>query len=125
MVLTAAQTTAFFENANQMAIPRATVIQLSREGITTVGDLSDFDKSTMAQVSENLRRPGGRIPDPTPGAAAGASIPTPPFVFGAKSQARLLVACDLVRFYKTIGRPLTTGNISWEHVMRRFGDIWK
>ena len=35
MVLTGAQTTAFFEGADQMAIPNATVLQLVAEGIET------------------------------------------------------------------------------------------
>ena len=125
MVLTNAQTTAFFENANQMAIPHATVMQLRNEGITAVDDLEEFDADSLAQIANNLRRPGGRIPDPTPGAPPGATIPTPPFVFGAKSQMRLEAACDLVRFYRTIGRPLTAANIAWDPVMRNFCEIWK
>ena len=96
MVLTVAQTTAFFENANQMAIPHATVMQLHNEGITAVDDLAEFDSDSLAQIASNIRRPGGRIPDPTPSAPPGATIPTPPFVFGAKSQMRLEAACDLV-----------------------------
>jgi hypothetical protein len=76
MVLTAAQTTAFFENADQMAIPNATVLQLVTEGIDSVDDLSEFDKDTISQIASNLRRP-----------AAGNH-----FVFGAKSQKRLAVA---------------------------------
>jgi hypothetical protein len=125
MVLTAAQTTAFFESADQMSIPNATVIQLQNEGIETVDDLIDFDKDTLQQVADNLRRPGGRIPDPTPGAAPGATIPTPPFVFGAKSQKRLLAACDIVRYYETTGRPLTTVNIQWSTVIKNFTEQWK
>jgi predicted DNA-binding protein (UPF0251 family) len=39
MVLTNAHTTAFFEAAAQMGIPRATVVQLVNEGISTVHDL--------------------------------------------------------------------------------------
>jgi hypothetical protein len=39
MVLTGAQTTLFFEHADQMAIPNATVVQLEQEGINTVDDL--------------------------------------------------------------------------------------
>ena len=70
MVFTAAQTTSFFENANQMAIPHACVVQLSIEGINEVDDLRDFDKDNLNQVANNLRRPPG-------GAAA--------FPFGAKS----------------------------------------
>lgn len=128
MVLTAGQTQAFFENADQMAIPHVTVIELQNEGITTVGDLVDFDKDTLKQIAENLRRPGGRIPDPTigqpGGAPAGATIPTSPFIFGAKSLKRLIVACDLVRFYETIGRDPTAANLRWNPIMRNFEEQW-
>jgi hypothetical protein len=125
MVLTAAQTTAFFENPEQMGIPHDTVVQLQQEGITTVDDLADFDKDSLQQLADNLRRPGGRVPDPNPGAAPGATIPTPPFVFGAKSQKRLLVACNLVRYYNTVGRPITAANMQWDTVMRNFEIQWK
>jgi len=68
-----------------MAILPATVIQLTSDGILTVGDLVDFDKETIQQIAGNLRCPGGRISDPSAGAAAGDTIPIPPFVFAAKS----------------------------------------
>ena len=125
MVLTQAQTQAFFENAAQMGIPHNTVVQLQTEGISAVDDLEDFDKDSLQQVADNLRRPGGRIPDPAAGAAAGATIPTPTFVFGAKSQKRLLVACELVRYYSTAGRALTAANIAWSTVIKNFEDQWK
>ena len=86
MVLTMAQTTTFFEHAKQMGIPHTTVVQLWSEGIDVVTDLADFDKDSLQQLADNLRCPGGCIPDPNPGAPPGATIPTPPFVFGAKSQ---------------------------------------
>ena len=47
MVLTLAQTAAFFENSNQMEISSVTVIQLQTEGILTVDDLINFDKDTV------------------------------------------------------------------------------
>ena len=125
MVLTAAQTTAFFEQDAQMGIPHDTVVQLALEGITSVADLADFDKASLQQLADNLRRPGGRVPDPNPAAAAGATIPTPPFVFGAKSQKRLQVACDLVRFYQTVGRDMTAANMQWTHTMKNFEIQWK
>ena len=106
MVFTAAQTQAFFEDADQMGIPHATVQQLQNEGITAVDDLAEFDKDSLQQLADNLRRPGGRVPDPND---PNATIPTPPFVFGAKSQKRLLVACDLVRYYQATDRALTPG----------------
>ena len=70
MVLTAAQKTAFFEDADQMDIPHATVLELRNEGINTLDDLEEFDKEQLDQIAQNLRRPAG-------GVAA--------FTFGAKS----------------------------------------
>jgi hypothetical protein len=67
MVLTAAQTTAFFENGDQVGIPHATVVQLATEGITSVIDLADFDKEFLQQLADNLIRPG-RVSDPNPAA---------------------------------------------------------
>jgi hypothetical protein len=64
---------AFFEQDAQMGIPNETVVQLQQEGITTADDLVDFDKDTIEQISANLRRPAGRIPDPNPAAAPGAT----------------------------------------------------
>jgi hypothetical protein len=113
MVLTAAQTTAFFESAEQMAIPNATVLELVNEGINTVDDLAEFDKETIDQIANNLRRPAV--------APAGGHH----FVFGAKSQKRLKVACELVRYYTTVGRPLTAANIQWNSVILNFEIQWK
>ena len=89
MVLTAAQVAAFFEDADQMAIPHDTVIQLQTEGIVNPDDLTDFDKTLLKEVAENLRKPSDRIPNPDPAAPAGSTIPRPAYVFGAKSQKRL------------------------------------
>ena len=113
MVLTAAQTTAFFESPDQMGIPHATMVQMQLEGIQSVPDLADFEKDSLQQLADNLRKPGGRIPDPDPNAPAGATIPMPAFTYGAKSQKRLTVACDFIRYYQTVGRDLTAANIQW------------
>ena len=85
MVLTNHQTTSFFQDPNQMAILNATRIQLQQEGIEHLSDLLDFDKEALKQIAENLRRPGGRVPNPDPTSTCGDMIPTLPFVFGAKS----------------------------------------
>ena len=125
MVLTAAQTTSFFENTDQMGIQHATVVQLALEGIQTVDDLTDFDKKALQQLVDNLWRPGGRVPNPDPGAAVGSTIPTPAFDFGAKSQKRLCIACELVQNYNTVGRNLTAANMRWNNVIKNFEIQWK
>jgi hypothetical protein len=123
--LTAAQTAAFFENEAQMGIPNETVVQLQQEGIEFVDDLMEYGKDTIEQIAANLRRPAGRIPDPNPNALAGATIPTTPFVFGAKSQKRLITASKLLLYYNTVGRNTTVANLQWTPVMKNFEIQWK
>ena len=117
MVLTGAQITAFFENNDQMEIPHETIVQMQHEGLHSVTDHVDFDKDSLQQLADNLRKPGSRIPDCDPNAAEGATIPTPTFTYGAKSQKRLAVACDLIRYYQIVGRDLRAANIQWNQVM--------
>jgi hypothetical protein len=109
MVLTAAQTTAFFKNAQQMAIPNATVVQLVSKGINTVDDFAEFDKDTINQIASNLRCP-----------PAGQH-----YVVGAKSQKRLMAATKTVRYYDTVGQTLTSANLMWDTVIERFKIQWK
>ena len=118
MVLTAAQMTAFFENADQMGVQHAMVVQLAEEGIQSIDDLADFNKEALQQLADNLRRPGGRVPNPDPGAAIGETIPMPAFVFGLKFQKRLGIACELVRYYNTVGRDLTAVSIQCHQEFR-------
>ena len=125
MVLAAAQTTAFFERPDQMGIPHATMVQMQLEGIQSIADLTDFEKDSLLQLANNLRKPGGRIPDPAPKAPAGATIPMPAFTYGTKSQKRLTVACELIRYYQIVGRDLTAANIQWNQVMSNFEIQWK
>ena len=125
MVITAAQTTAFFSEPGQMALPAATRIAISQEGLKDLADLVEFDERSLRQITDNLRRPGGRVPDPNPNASAGATIPTPAFVFSAKSQLRLKAACDISRYYETTGRDLSSGNMRWNPVIKTFTEHWK
>ena len=122
MVFTNNQTAFFFNEGNQMGLQAEAIQRLQQEGLTTVADLADFDADTWKNTGENLRKPGGMIPDP---ANPGAFVPAPPVVFGAKSQKRLTVASDLVRYYAEVGREPTPANMQWFQVGRNFEIHWK
>ena len=125
MVFTVAQTTAFFEDADKMALAHDTFEALADEGITTVRDLQEFNKEMLKMVADNLRNPGGRIPNPDPNAPPGATIPRPPFPFGAKSRLRLIAASEILRYYVTIGRDPTPSNMRYDPVIKNFSEQWK
>ena len=93
--------------------------------IQSIADLADFEIDSIQQLADNLRKPGGRIPDPDPNAPAGETVPTPAFTYGAKSQKRLIVVCDLIRYYQAVGRDLAAANIQWNEVMSNFEIQWK
>ena len=124
MPITAAQTTAFFENVGQMGIPNATRVQLQTEGIIMIEDLAEFDDAELQVICDNLRRPSGRIPaDPTD--PHGAQVATPPFVFGAKSFMRLKAAAHAVRYYLATAREVTAANMRWTPYVKDFSIHWK
>ena len=110
MVLTNAQRTSFFQGAAQLGIPAATFAQMANDGIETERDLLDFDETSIKQIAENLRRPPGGVDA---------------FVFGAKSQTRLVHACNLMRYYHTTGRDPTPANLQWDSVMKNFSIAWQ
>jgi hypothetical protein len=122
MVFTLAQTTSIFQEPNnQMAIPAAMRAQLATEGTVNVDDLAQFDAENLKQIADNLRRPSSRV-GVDPDEPDGATMPTPPFVFGAKSLDRLKPSSELVRYYEAIGRDLTAANI--RHLKGHFFGVW-
>ena len=46
-------------------------------------------------------------------------------MFGAKSQKHLGIACELVRYYNTMGHDLTAVNMRWNNVVKNFEIQWK
>ena len=99
MVLTDAQITAFFEDDSQMVITEVTGIQLHQEGSNKPINIVEFDKDIFKQVANNLRHPGGRIPDPDPNSDTGATIMMTPFIFLANSYIPILTACNMLHYY--------------------------
>ena len=107
MVFTTQQTTAFFEDANQMSISNRTRLQLVNEGISFVDDLKDFSSEDLEQIAKNLLSPGSTLNE------AGTVVPTAPLTIGAKSIIRLKSAAIAVRYYETVGRSTDPANMRW------------
>ena len=62
MVITVAQNNAFFTDANQMAIPQATIVHLQAEGLATIDDLKEFTEQQLKDITTNFCcNPGGAI----------------------------------------------------------------
>ena len=125
MVLTANQTIAFYEDNDQISLPQAMRLQLVSEGLENVHDLFEFDEESIKGIATNLRRPGGRIPNPDTNATPRVMIPTPPFSFGAKSHMRLKAAMMMLRYYETVRREITDPNMRWTTTINSFVEHWK
>jgi hypothetical protein len=121
MVLTAAQTTAFFTGATQMALAAQHRAALQSEGIVTIEDLAEFESTHWAQVVTNLKYPEG-IPDP---ANRGQFLRAQTLALGAKSLERLKIAAEAARYYEAIGRALTPNNMHYTNTLKTFGRQWK
>ena len=98
---------------------------IAQEGLEDLADLVEFDDKSLKQITDNLRRPGGRVPDPDTNADVGATIPTLSFVFGAKSQLSLKAAFDIARYYETTGLALSASNMRCNPVIKTFTEHWK
>merc|ERR1711923_320808 len=122
MVLTGLQTTAFFENNDQMGLPHRTRVYLQNEGINDVEDLEEFlTKDSWSQVLENCKRPP-RIPNP---AGWGGLVEDQAYRVGAKSLRRLKVAAKAVSYYLNTGRILTAAMMTWSPRLATFEMAWK
>ena len=76
MFITSMKMTAFFAEPVQMDLPAATHVAITQEGLEYLAYIVKFDKKNIKQITDNLRCPDGRVPDPDPNAAEGATIPT-------------------------------------------------
>ena len=108
MVFTAAQTTAFFENATQMHLPHAHRVRLAGEGLTSVDDFADFQADELKIAVKNLRN---AIPGPPA---------VPPCLISAKCCLRLKVASHAYHYYQDIGREHTPANMNYRSVLKGF-----
>jgi hypothetical protein len=104
MVWTQQQTTAFWEGANQMALPTNVVESIANDGITSIDSLADFYEANLRTIQKRVNR------DDTLGH------------FGELSFMRLATACHAVRYYKTTARTISPGMMRWQHTLKNFHD---
>ena len=106
MVLTVAQITSFFEDADQMGLTHRTrTLSLNTKGIITVGELAEWKDDYWDQWKNNCKKPD-RIPDPENPANL---IHQTQF----KSLKRLKAASELIRYYESVSIELTAMKIRW------------
>ena len=92
-----------------MAIPNKTALEIFNNSINTVDKISHFYKEITGKITYNLRW-----------APSGA-----PFIFGAISQNRIIVACEIVWYYKKFGCALTAADLQWNAATNYFDIQWK
>ena len=113
MVLTAPQTTVFFENAGQMGLSNRTRVQLQLEGINMIPDLAEWDSEQWDDFNSNCRRPD-MIPNP---ANPAQLIHQQPFLVPVRSLKRLKAASKMVKYYLATDRSLSAANMQWSTVV--------
>ena len=121
MVLSAAQITSFFEDADQMGLTHRTrTLSLNSEEIITVGELSEWKDDDWDQWNNNCKKPD-RITDP---ANYANLIHQTPFAISVKSLKRLKAASELIRYYESVSIELTATKIRWP-VIENYKIQWK
>ena len=84
--------------------PAARRMAIQEEGLETLEDLLEFDKEGIKSLCASVRKPGGRIEDPT---NAGQLISNPRYNIPAICEKRLQLARFAARTYDLIGRGLS------------------
>jgi hypothetical protein len=123
------ETDSFFTNGPQMSLSNAVRARLATEGLTTVGDFSDFKEDQLDNAFRNMRTsipgvpaiPEIRDANNTIQQALVPAIPAiPPTLVSAKCALRLKVASIAFHYYESIGRDINAPNMNYSAVLRNF-----
>ena len=126
MPWTQAEEDAFFTDAVQMALGQPTRLKFVAEGLTTVQDFLDFEEDSMEALIQVVRKQtqGSPMVDANGVAQPGRSYDAPMYPVSAKSEARMMGACALRRYYETIGRDPTPECMMWQPIIKNFVKQW-
>ena len=119
VIVTAAFKSWLKASTNMKLSSDASVNRVIHEGITDFNSLIDFDKDTIQYLPKVCKESIAAIPaDPVNNITAEAEVP------GASVSSitiqRLLVACRAAKYYDSISRGLTTGNMHYTNVLSNF-----
>jgi len=106
-IFNAAALTTFWEDTGAMGLSARTCTQLVVEGIKPPGDLEEYDDEGLEKIFSNLAKPLKEMQ------ANRRLREVIPFTVTGKLKMRLVGAAKLVKFYKTISRPLDPPNMTW------------
>ena len=120
MVVVSAGFRSWLKSSTNMKLSSdASVVRVTHEGITDFRSLVDFDKETMQNLPRVCKQRIDAI-----AADPANNIQAEPEVPGANvssiSVQRLIVACNAARYYHSIGRTMTTGNMHYTNILTNF-----
>ena len=124
MAVTTEDFEGWLKNASHMKLnSKATVLRLTKEGITNFESLTDFDKKSLEGLPAICK---SSIKAITADAANGivAERLVPGASLSAISVRRLIVAMDAAQYYTSINRLMTVENMGYDAVLKGFKIEW-
>ena len=125
--LTETDTSDFWTEKDQTVLDPDAVQGLMSEDIASPMDLEEFKKDQTWTLSSRLRKPKcDRMPRPDQGHAnKGKIVPTLVLRSVIKSQQRMLMESDLMRFYQIIDHTATVENIRQNATVTNYKCQWE
>ena len=124
MAVTTEDFEGWLKNASHMKLnSKASVLRLTKEGITNFESLTDFDKKSLEGLPAICK---GSIKAIAADAANGivAERLVPGASLSAISVRRLIVAINAAQYYTSINRLMTVGNMGYDTVLKGFKIEW-
>ena len=124
MAVTTEDFEGWLKNASHMKLnSKASVLRLTKEGITNFESLTDFDKKSLEGLPAICK---GSIKAIAADAANGivAERLVPGASLSAISVRRLIVAMNAAQYYTSINRLMTVGNMGYDTVLKGFKIEW-
>ncbi len=102
----------------------ASVLRLTKEGITNFESLTDFDKKSLERLPATIKESIDAIAaDPQNNIAAENAVPGA--TLSSISVRRLIVAMNAAEYYTSIGRVMTVPTMHYNNVLKSFKTEWE